>query len=207
MTARRSLTRALGCGLLVAGLLLPALQDAQAQAQPAVRLRGTITAVDGSALTVKSREGETLKLQLADNATVAVAQSIRFEDIKTGDYVGTTTRRRADGAMVAIEVHYLPPTAAAGQTPWDLEPETTMTNANVTASVSATGARELMLDFKGGTQKILVPETAALVRSVPGTRADLKVGEYVFAVVQKGADGTLTVPRVQVSKNGVKPPQ
>jgi hypothetical protein len=82
-----------------------------------------------------------------------------------------------------------------------------MTNANVTASVAATGTRELMLEFKGGSQKIIVPDSAALVRAVPGTRADLKPGEYVFAVVQKGADGKLTAPRIQVSKDGVKPPQ
>lgn len=188
---------------LAIGLLLSAGADAQTTA----RLRGTITAVDGNALVVRSREGETLRLQLADNAAVAVAKAIRFEDIKPGDYVGATTKKAADGSMIAVEVHYLPPTAAAGQTAWDLEPETTMTNANVAASVGATGARELLLEFKGGSQKIAVPESAALVRAVPGTRADLKPGEYVFAVVQKGADGTLTVPRIQVSKDGVKPPQ
>jgi hypothetical protein len=136
-----------------------------------------------------------------------VAKAIKFEDIKQGDYVGATTRKQPDGSMVAIEVHYLPPAAAPGQTPWDLEPGTTMTNANVAASVAATGKRELTLQFKGGSEKIMVPESAALVRAVPGTRADLKPGEYVFAIVQKGADGKLTAPRVQVSKDGVKPPQ
>ena len=171
------------------------------------RLRGTITALQGDMLSVRSREGENLVLQLPDNVSVAVARAIRFEDIKQGDYVGATTRRQPDGSMVAIEVHYLPPTAAQGQTPWDLEPGSTMTNANVPASVAATGKRELTLEFKGGSQKIIVPESAALVRAVPGTRADLVAGEYVFAIVQKGADGKLTAPRVQVSKDGVKPPQ
>ena len=189
--------------LLAMGVLVSSVADAQTS----VRLRGTITAVEGNMLSVRSREGETLALQLPDNVAVAVAKTIRFEDIKRGDYVGATTRRQPDGSMVAIEVHYLPPTAAQGQTPWDLEPGSTMTNANVAASVTATGARELMLDFKGGSQKIIVPESAALVRAVPGTRADLKPGEYVFAIVQKGADGKLTAPRIQVSKDGVKPPQ
>jgi len=171
------------------------------------RLRGTITALQGDTLSVRSREGENLVLQLPDNVSVAVARAIRFVDIKQGDYVGATTRKQPHGSMVAIEVHYLPPTAAQGQTPWDLEPGSTMTNANVAASVAATGKRELTLEFKGGSQKIIVPESAALVRAVPGTRADLVAGEYVFAIVQKGADGKLTAPRVQVSKDGVKPPQ
>jgi hypothetical protein len=192
--------------LLVTGLLLATL----AGAQTSVRLRGTITAVDDNVLQVRSREGENLKLQLSANATVAVAKAFRFEDIKPGDFVGATTRKLSDGTMQAIEVHYLPPTATAGQTPWDLEPETLMTNANVSAAVASTGsagARELTLEFKGGSQRILVPPSASLVRAVPGTRADLKVGEYVFAVVQQAADGSLVVPRIQVSKDGVKPPQ
>lgn len=188
---------------LALGVLLSTVVDAQTTA----RLRGTITAVEGNMLSVRSREGENLALQMPDNVAVAVARAIKFEDIKQGDYVGATTRRQPDGSMVAIEVHYLPPTAAAGQTPWDLEPGSTMTNASVTASVAATGARELTLDFKSGSQKISVPESAALVRAVPGSRADLKPGEYVFAIVQKGADGKLTAPRIQVSKHGVKPPQ
>ena len=192
-------------GLLVVlalGVLVTTVADAQT-----ARVRGTITSVVGDTLSVRSREGENLALQMPDNVAVAVAKAIKFEDIKQGDYVGATTRRQPDGSMVAIEVHYLPPAAAAGQTPWDLEPGSTMTNANVTASVAATGARELTLDYKSGSQKIIVPESAALVRAVPGTRADLKAGEYVFVIVQKGADGKLTAPRVQVSKDGVKPPQ
>jgi hypothetical protein len=82
-----------------------------------------------------------------------------------------------------------------------------MTNANVESMVTGTGSRELTLRFKDGTRRIVVPEGAALVRAVPGTRADLAVGEHVFIVAQAAADGTLSAPRVQVSKDGVKPPQ
>jgi len=45
------------------------------------------------------------------------------------------------------------------------------------------------------------------VRSVPGTRADLMPGEYVFTTAQSGGDGALTATRIQVSKDGVRPPQ
>ena len=180
---------------------------AAAGAQTNVRIRGTITAIDGSVLAVKAREGPDLKIQLADNVMVAVATAVRFEDIKTGDYVGATTRPGPDGTHVAIEVHYLAPTTPEGQLAWDLEPGTTMTNANVGAIVEAVGKRELTLKFKNGEQRILVPANAALVKAVPGTRADLKVGEYVFIGAQAAADGALSAARVQVSKDGVKPPQ
>ena len=178
-----------------------------AQAQTNVRVRGTITGIDGKFLSVKSRDGKDLKIELADNVAVAVAKAIRFEDIKKGDYVGATTLPGPNGTQVAVEVHYLAPTTPEGQLAWDLQPGSTMTNANVESMVTGTGNRELTLRFKDTTQKIVVPEGAALVRAVPGVRADLVVGEYVFIGAQAAADGTLSTARVQVSKDGVRPPQ
>lgn len=189
----------------LAGLL--ALVCAAAEAQTNVRVRGTITAIDGDTLMVKSREGKDLKFTMPENARVGVAKAIRFEDIKQGDYVGATSRKGADGMLVAVEVHYLPPQVPPGHIPWDLEPNTSMTNANVEAMVQAAGKRELTLKYKDGMQKVLVPEGIPLVRAVPGSRADLKVGEYVFLVAQVRPDGTMLAPSIQVSKDGVKPPQ
>jgi hypothetical protein len=45
-----------------------------------------------------------------------------------------------------------------------------------------------------------------VVRFLPGSRADLKPGEHIFAVATQNADGTLTAPRISVSKDGVRPP-
>jgi hypothetical protein len=42
-----------------------------ALAQPTARVRGTIMAIDGNILSVKSREGADLKIELAPNATFA----------------------------------------------------------------------------------------------------------------------------------------
>ncbi len=98
---------------LLAGAMLAV---AAAQAQTSVRVRGTITAIDGNVLSVKSREGRDLKITLADNVAVSVAKAIRFEDIKPGRHsVGATTMPGPNGMPVAIEVHYLPPGVPAGQ--------------------------------------------------------------------------------------------
>jgi len=179
---------------------------AAAEAQTTTRLRGTITAIDGNTMSVKSREGNDVKVQLPDTVSVAVAKAIRFEDIKQGDYVGATTTTKPDGTLSAVEVHYLPPTVPEGQGPWDLQPGSTMTNAKVSSIVAAADKHELTLQYKDGTAKIHVPENAPIVRAVPGSRSDLRAGEYVFAAVQTGPDGTMTAPRVQVSKDGVRPP-
>lgn len=188
----------------LAGLL--ALVCAAADAQTSMRVRGTITAVDGNTLMVKSREGKDLTFTMPENVGVAVAKAIKFEDIKPGDYVGATATKNAAGILVAMEVHYLPPQVPSGHIPWDLAPNTTMTNANVEAMVSGTGKRELSVKYKDGMQRIMVPEGIPLVRAVPGSRADLKVGEYVFVAAQMKPDGTMVAPRIQVSKDGVKPP-
>ncbi len=188
---------------LVVGLVLAV---SAAEAQTNVRVRGTITGIDGKLLSVKSRDGKDLRIELADNLTVGVAKAVRFEEFKVGDYVGATTKPGPDGMPVAVEVHYLAPTVPEGQLASD-QPGSTMTNANVISTVAGTGSRELTLQYKDGMHRFTVPEGVPLVRTVPGTRGDLVPGEYVFVGAQAAADGALTAARIQVSKDGVKPPQ
>jgi hypothetical protein len=190
---------------LAAGVLL--LASAFASAQTPMRIRGTITSLDGDVLSVKTRDGKDLKVNLAPNFAVAAAKAVTLTDFKPGSYVGSTAKRNAAGALVASEVHRLPPQAPAGHTPWDTAPGDTMTNANVGAVVKAAGGNELTLEYKGGSQKILVPDGTPIVDFVPGDRSLLVPGATVFVGASVGADGKITAPRVAVSKDGVKPPQ
>lgn len=178
-----------------------------ANAQTNQRIRGTITAFEGNVLSVKSRDGKDLRIELTEKATVATAKALTLAELKPGDYVGSTTRKRADGVLVALEVHIIPSTVREGHMPWDLEPDTMMTNANVASLVQAAGGQELVLEYKGGSQKILVPPGTPIATSVAADRSALKPGEYVFLGATVGADGKLTLSgRVQVSKDGVRPP-
>src|SRR6266480_2154945 len=119
--------------LLVAGLLIVNAADAQTT----TRLRGTITEIEGNVMSVKSRDGKDIKVQVPDNVSVAVATAIRFDDIKQGDYVGATTVAAADGTLTAIEVHYLATTVPEGHGPWDLQPASIIANATASSSVAA----------------------------------------------------------------------
>ena len=184
-----------------------AILGTAAHAQTNVRVRGTITAIDGNTLSVKSRDGKDLKIATPADASVAVATRVKFEDIKDGDFLGATTKPGPNGTEVAVELHYLAPTSSSGQSAWDLEPNSKMTNAKVAGKVVGSGSHEVTLEWPGGSQKVIVTDATALVRTVPGTRADLKVGEYIFAGAQAGADGALSASRIQVSKDGVRPPQ
>ncbi len=179
-----------------------------ANAQTSQRIRGTITAFEGNVLSVKSRDGTNLKIELTEKASVATVKAIKLAELKSGDYVGSTTKKRADGALVALEVHVLPQGVGEGHRPWDLEPETMMTNANIVSMVQSAGGQDLVLEYKGGSQKILVPPGTPVVSTIPADRTALKPGEYVFLGAIVGADGKLIVSgRIQVSKDGVKPPQ
>ena len=175
-------------------------------AQTPMRIRGTITAVEGNVMSVKERDGRDLKLHLPENVVVAVAKTAKFEEIKPGDYLGATSVAGPDGNPVAVELHYIPTTVAEGQSAWDLRPNSTMTNAKATSTVTDVGKRQITLEYKGTTQTIVVPDGTPVVRSVPGTRADLTPGEYIFTVAQVAGDGAITAARIQVSKDGVKPP-
>lgn len=190
---------------VVAGALL--LASAVASAQAPMRVRGTVMGLDGDVLSVKTRDGKDLKINLAPNFAVSAAKAVPLSAFGPGSYVGSTAKKNAQGQLVASEVHRLPPTAAAGHTPWDTAPGDTMTNANVAKVVKAAGGNELTLEYKGGSQTIIVPDGTPIVDFEPGDRSLLVPGATVFVVAASGSDGKLTAPRVAVSKGGVKPPQ
>ena len=54
------------------------------------RIRGTVEKLDGQALTVKSREGQTVTIALADNVAVAYLVKKNVGDIKPGDNIAST---------------------------------------------------------------------------------------------------------------------
>ena len=189
---------------LLLGLLSCALVGA-AFAQAPARIRGTITGLEGDLLSVKSRDGQALQIQLAPEAAVAVAKATTLAELKPGTYVGSTAMKRQDGMLVAKEVHTLGPQVPAGHIPWDLEPGSTMTNANLAGVVQTAGGSQITLQYKDGSQTILVPAGTPIVTFTPGDRSALKAGEYIFTVAARQPDGKLVTQRIQVSKDGVRP--
>jgi hypothetical protein len=187
--------------------VLLAFLSASVLAQANVRVRGTITALEGDVLSVKSRDGRDVKVQLAPDLQVSTAKAIKLSDIKPGTYLGVTSVAGPDGRLVAKEVHTIPPQAPAGHMPWDLLPNSNMTNANLTSTAQASGGDEITLTYKDGAQKILVTPETAVVTFAPGSRADLKPGETIFTIARVADDGKFATQRVSVSKDGVKPPQ
>jgi hypothetical protein len=179
-------------------------------AQDTVRVRGTIVRVEGQTLVVKSREGAELKVVLADNALVVAIVKASLSDIKQGSFVGVTGMPQADGSQKAVEVHIFPEAmrgTGEGHRPWDLRPQSTMTNANVEQTVAGVDGHTLTLKYKDGEKKIIVVPETAIVTYVPGDKSELKPGVKIFiAAANKQPDGTLQAPRVNFGKDGLTPP-
>jgi hypothetical protein len=189
-------------------LIAPLLAQAPPAATP-TRVRGTIEKLDGQNLVVKTREGLVVTIALAPNFAVNGVVNKDLADIKQGDYVGVASTKGTDGKLHALEVLIFPEAmrgVAEGQYPWDLQPESLMTNAAVAGVAAAPTGRTLRLAYKGGESEIVVGPDAPIVTFQPAEASLLKPGATVFIVAQKQPDGTLTAARVTAEKDGVKPP-
>lgn len=190
--------------------ILFGLTNAQAQPQPSMRIRGTVTGFDGHELQVNTREGKELKVSITDDTKVNVLSALKMSDIKEGSFVGVTAIQHGPGTpLQAREVHVFPEAlrgTGEGHYAWDLEPGSSMTNANVDAIVNTNTGKELTLSYKGGSQKIIVPQGIPIVTFTPADKSLLKAGAQIFIVAQQAADGSVTAQRIQLGKDGMKPP-
>jgi hypothetical protein len=193
-----------------AGLALLLTVSAEAQAPAPVRVRGTIEKADGGTLLVKTREGNQVTVKLTDNAQVNGVAKAVLADIKQNSFVGITAMPQPDGTQKAIEVHIFPEArrgAGEGHRPWDLVPNSTMTNANVEQLVTAVDGPMLTMKYKDGEKKISVPNNAIVVQFVNGDRSELKPGAKIFiAAGTKKEDGTIETGGVNVGRDGITPP-
>ena len=205
------MSQAISRRLLRVFAVAAALAAPLAWAQDApVRVRGTIERVDGDTYIVKARDGAELKIKLAATASVVALIKASLADIKPGGYVGVAGMPQPDGTQKALEVHIFPEAMRGvgdGHRGWDLQPSSTMTNGSVEHTAASPDGQILLLKYKDGEKKILVPAGIPIVVYVPGDKAELKPGAKIFiSAAAKQPDGTLQAPRVNVGRDGVAPP-
>jgi hypothetical protein len=207
MSARRyQLVRSLSAVAMVAASTIYAI--AQQPPSPS-RVRGTIEAVDGDTLAVKSRAGEDVKLHMTGDIRVVGITKIALTDIKVGSFIGTTTVPGPDGTNNAVEVHVFPEDmrgTGEGSRPYDLRPNSSMTNATVEQSVVGNDGHTLNIRYKDGEKKVLVSPETPVVTYVPADKSDLKPGAKVIAFMKKLPDGSFETNRVSVGRDGLTPP-
>ncbi|MGZ5873459.1 MAG: hypothetical protein ACXWKP_15260 [Bradyrhizobium sp.] len=203
---RSTLVRTLVAAAMVAASSVYAIAQ-----QPAPsRVRGTIVSVDGDVLSVKSRSGEDVKLRMTGDVRVVGIIKISLSDIKLGSFVGTTTVPGPDGRQNAVEVHVFFPESmrgtGEGSRPYDLRPNSTMTNATVAETVAGNDGQTLLVKYKDGEKKVVVAPDTPVVTYVPADKSELKPGDKIIAFVKQSADGSFETNRVSVGRDGLTPP-
>jgi len=196
----------------VAGFaLLLATSASFAQQPQTVRIRGQIEKVEGDVLDVKTRGGEMVKVKLVEPVRVLAFVKASLADIQVGKFIGVTAMPQADGSQKAIAVHIFldaqKGVVADRHTPWDLQPGSTMTNAIVDTTVAGVDGQVIMVKYKDGEKKVIVPPSATIVAYAPGDKSEIKPGAQIIIFgAAKQADGSLTTSAISVGRNGVTPP-
>jgi len=211
MTRRMLGAAAIGVLFATSVALAQAPAPAPAPQTPPVRIRGTIEKVDGSMLTVKAKDGSTMQVKLADNARITAMVKASLSDIKEGSFIGVTAMPQPDGSQKAIGLHIFMDAqkgvVPARFSPWDREPGSTMTNADVTSTVASVDGQVMMVKYSDGEKKIIVPPNTPVVKFVPGSADDLKPGaQFIIIAAQKAPDGSLTAAGINVGRDGAAPP-
>ena len=190
------------------GLLALACTAAAAQSSPPVRLRATVQSYAAPVLVIKERSGEVISLTLPDETGVVEVIPTDITSIQPGSFIGTAALPRTDGKLDALEVVVFPEAARGtgeGHYLWDLQPESTMTNATVTDLVRSPKGRTLTLRYKDGEKTVVVPEGVPVVTFKPGDRSLIVPGAKVFIVADVN-ENQLTVRRLLIGRNGLTPP-
>lgn len=190
---------------------------AQAPAAATVRLRATIEKIDATSITVKERSGEVITLVRPPEMEVSEVFALALSDIKAGSYIGTAAMPQADGTQLALEVLVFPEAARGageGHRPWDLRPDSTMTNAVVAdlvaapTTLSGSGGQKLTLKYKEGEKTVIVMPGTPVVSFKPGKSDEavlLVPGAKVMVTAQEKA-GKPTALRIIVGRDGFAPP-
>jgi hypothetical protein len=198
-------------GMAGFALLLATSASFAQQPPQTVRIRGQIEKVEGDVLDIKTRKGDMVKVKLVDPARVMAFVKASLADITVGKFIGVTAMPQADGSQKAIGVHIFLD-AQKGvvpdrHSPWDLQPGSTMTNAIVETTVAGVDGQNILVKYKDGEKKVVVPPNTTIVAYAPGDKSELKPGAQIIIFgATKQADGSLTTPTVSVGRDGVVPP-
>ncbi len=139
---------------MLAAVSLAALTASASAAPDLVRLRGTVETVDGTAITIKTADGKTQMIEIANDTKFASVVKSSLSEVKDGVFIGTATK--GETPPTALEVVVFPDSmkgTAEGHYAWDSIQDTTaggkmtkssMTNGTIKSSSSGAMTKSSM---------------------------------------------------------------
>jgi len=210
-SARRIVRAGMAACWLATSLLADfasAQQPATPAPAPTVRLRGTIESASPTMLTLRTRDGQHMEVDVPADTVVTEVYPVPLSDVKPGSFVGAGAVAQADGTQRAIAVTPFPESARGsneGHRPFDFVPQGTMTNATVAEAVAAADGSRLRLRYPEGEKVIVVPPGTPVVSFRPGDRSLLVPGASV-ALNAREVNGRPTALRISAGRNGFAVP-
>ena len=190
--------------VLALSLVLGFTRLADAQVAPAANptnVSGKVVSFKGPELIVASPNGD-VKVTIGDKTVIRGEVPIKFSDITSGMYLGTTAAKQPDGTFLASEVHVFSEDqrgTGEGHRPLG---NATMTNGNVErvedVTVKDVKGRLMNLKYKDGEVNVLVPPNIPINKRVVGDRSLVKTGSEVSVTATKEADGSLSARQITV---------
>lgn len=195
-------------GLIGAAALVVGTGAAAQIPAGATVVRGVVSDVQPSQVTVKPKSGKPVVVGLAPSWRVSVTKPISVSEIKPGSFIGSAEMPKGDGVGRSLEVHVFPPGVKLGEGHygWDKKKGSMMTNGTVGNIAVSKNGRELEVDYGSGKRKVVVPKNVPIVQIGPGERSQLKKGASVFLVAAPGPGGKLVTNSVSVGADGSRPP-
>lgn len=191
--------------LLLAATLLAAT-PAFAQAPPQ-RIRGTVTSVAGDVLVVHATNDSDVTFQLAPDTGYRADTVASVDAIKPGSLLAIVSRGPAD-KQVAVAVRAMAPGMPLRQAilPWDLMPDSTMTNASVAGQSVSAGGHAMTLKSNDQTVEMSIAPDAVIATEATGDRTQLTPGSKVTIFAVPGTGSAMAARVVIIGLDGLVPP-
>jgi hypothetical protein len=149
----------------------------------------TITAINGSDLSLKTQDGWTRTITVTSNTTITKGgATITVGDLAVGDQIVFAQDRATDGTYTVTAIKVVLP--------------------SVVGEVTAISGNTITVTQPGGTTATIHVDgdTMYTVNGAAGSLSDVKVGSFIGAEGTQRSDGSLDAAAVRTGDRGIKGP-
>lgn len=157
-------------------------------------VRGTVESVNGNTLTVKDEEGKTTQVVLEAGGTITRYTEGSLEELQKGTLVQAVGKLNEGRQYLEPRLlHFGDAVGAAPPGPMPME-------NLIDTTAQFYQEKDGYLYFTLAIPKVLLQQQATVIKSAHVQPAEVQVGEGIFAMGERGEDGTIKTRAVTVGK-------